>query len=180
MSWNGLLGHMIKSLSPCSPLLASQLSCHPVRQTLNRFFFLTLRAFCHSSDSDKNDSVCSSCLSPQRESYSTDKPSALKKKKIDWYKQTLSALFNPYQNPPRPVCFISNIHNTNTLPRGVCDSRDKSFPSWLLSADLRNSVPAPNRVLLFEMTKQAAASASLCHSLRPYHLPSSQIPISQQ
>lgn len=35
MSWNRLLGHMIKSGSLLS---ANQPSCHPVKQTLNRFF----------------------------------------------------------------------------------------------------------------------------------------------
>lgn len=164
------------------PLLASHLSCHRARQILNRISFFFLR-YGHSA------TLWTKMIAPtppvfslgERERDATDKPSApTKKRKIDWYKQILAALFNPYQNPPQPVCFISNIHNTNTLPREACDRRDKPFPSWLPSVDLQNSVPAPNRVLLFQMTKQAAASASLCHSLRPYHLPSSQIPISQQ
>ncbi len=177
MCWNGLLGHMIKSSSPCSLHLASQLSCHPARQTLNRFFLCCG----HSATLWTLTKMIAPTppVFPLREK-AVLLTSLQHQKKIDWYKQTLAALFNPYQNPPQPVGFISNIHNTNTLPRGACDRRDKSFPSWLPSADLQNSIHAPNRVLLFQITKQAAASASLCHSLCPYHLPSSQIPISQQ
>lgn len=43
MSWNRLLGHMIKSGSLLS---ANQPSCHPVKQTLNRFFGCMPRAAC--------------------------------------------------------------------------------------------------------------------------------------
>lgn len=43
MSWNRLLGHMIKSGSLLS---ANQPSCHPVKQTLNRFFGCMPRADC--------------------------------------------------------------------------------------------------------------------------------------
>ena len=43
MSWNRLLGHMIKSGSLLS---ANQPSCHPVKQTLNRFFGCMPQAAC--------------------------------------------------------------------------------------------------------------------------------------
>lgn len=43
MSWNRLLGYMIKSGSLLS---ANQPSCHPVKQTLNRFFGSMQRAAC--------------------------------------------------------------------------------------------------------------------------------------
>lgn len=43
MSWNRLLRHMIKSGSLLS---ANQPSCHPVKQTLNRFFGCMPRAAC--------------------------------------------------------------------------------------------------------------------------------------
>lgn len=43
MSWNRLLGYMIKSGSLLS---ANQPSCHPVKQTLNRFFGCMPRAVC--------------------------------------------------------------------------------------------------------------------------------------
>lgn len=43
MSWNRLLGYMIKSGSLLS---ANQPSCHPVKQTLNRFFGCMPRAAC--------------------------------------------------------------------------------------------------------------------------------------
>jgi len=93
------------------PLLASHLSCHPARHTLNRFYYYFFLRCGHSA------TLWTKMIAPtphvfererERERDATDF-STDKKRKIDWYKQILAALFNPYQNPPR-ACMLHIKH----------------------------------------------------------------------